>query len=323
MECPKGKENRIPSYIHTSQPEQPHSPHGKLRASDYVGQFSPIKKSTPRKSVKAHCLFCSSDKELRRIHGQYGKSKETSTMIQHYFGIHVDEGIVCRGCERKLRKVDDTIKGMAANLNKQTFKRGATSPSHQCTVPSCLLSVKRGATSPSHQCTVPSCLLSVKRGATSPTQSSVYCSILPSIGEHKLTTCDNDNDNDITHSSTNDTDSLPSSISKLSDSDNASGPSDHTYFSEEKSRKPSLVSSQVNKIQVTSQDHLYASHMTFNKQLFDLQSSDMLSNMSDDIMKLFVSREEEVFSQHEKSLIISCVTCLLNTSCKCCLIYQY
>ena len=60
-------------------------------------------------------------------------------------------------------------------------------------------------------------------------QSSVYCSILPSIGEHKLTTCDNDtcdNDNDITHFSATDTDSP--SISKLSDSDNASGPSDHT-----------------------------------------------------------------------------------------------
>ena len=104
MERPNGKKNRIPSYIHTSQPEQPRSPHGKLGASDYVGQFSPIKKSTPRKSVKAHCLFCSSDKELRRIHGHKAlwKIEETSTMIQHYFGIHVEEGIVCRCCEQKI-----------------------------------------------------------------------------------------------------------------------------------------------------------------------------------------------------------------------------
>ena len=211
MERPKGKENRIPSYIHTSQPEQPRSPHGKLRASDYVGQFSPIKKSTPRKSVKAHCLFCSSDKELRRIHGQYGKSKETSTMIQHYFGIHVEEGIVCRGCERKLRKVDDTIKDMAANLNKQTFKRGATSPLEK-TLPMTSTPLSRGKNS---KMRLPFDSVHVND------QSSVYCSILPSIGEHKFTTCDNDNDTDITHSSTNDTDSLPSSISKLSDSDNA------------------------------------------------------------------------------------------------------
>ena len=115
----KGKENRIPGFFNI----------GLGLGSNYtIHRCSPIKRLTPRKSVKKSCLFCQSSKELRLVHSRSGKSKDTPDLIKRYFDLNIEEGHVCRGCERKIQHVAKTIESMAAGVTDHSFKRGASSP---------------------------------------------------------------------------------------------------------------------------------------------------------------------------------------------------